>query len=35
MPLGLDPLTCVITVADEDDNILARIAVRDVLASPA
>ena len=35
MPLGLDPLTCVITIADEDDNILARIAVRDVVASPA
>jgi hypothetical protein len=35
MPLGLDPLTCVITITDEDANILAQIAVRDVPASPA
>jgi hypothetical protein len=35
MPLGVDPLTCVITITDEDANILAQIAVRDMLASPA
>jgi hypothetical protein len=35
MPLGLAPLTCVITIADEDGNILAQIAVREVPASPA
>jgi hypothetical protein len=35
MPLGLDPLTCVITITDEDANILAQIAVRDMPASPA
>jgi hypothetical protein len=35
MPLGLDPLNGVITIADEDENILAQIAVRDVLAALA
>ena len=31
-PLGLDPMTGVIIVADEDGNVLTRLAVRDVLA---
>ena len=33
MPLGIDPMAGVITIADEGEDILARIVVREVLAS--